>query len=288
MSTPEQILRQLFELAEDNQLAVQDAIACLASEREAFAKERTALVKAAVNSAEVSDALRKATAAALPAIAAAADQSIRASLERALDSALEANASVRRAADDACDTLRRTASQAVPAIERAADQSIKDAMERALGLTEQAASQHWTGRAAPLLDRFGGVAHAALEVESRIRRAGYRHAWQWAALTTLGVVATLVVAVVGVQQLKSLQAELQRQQADVQAQRAAFSEEMARMQASVTFLEKKGARIQLEKCGPEQRLCIEVAPDQGSGRANFKGSWYDSSGLKSYVIPKGY
>ncbi len=288
MSTTEQKLQQLFELAEDNQLAVQDAIACLVSEREAFAKERAALAKAAVNSAEVSDALRKATAAALPAIAAAADKSIQASMERALDSAIEANDSLRQAAADACDHLRRTASEAVPAIERAADRSIKDAMERALGLTEHAASRIWTGTAAPVVERFSSVTQAALDVESRIRRAGYRHAWQWTALTALGVVATLVVAVVGVQQLKSQQAEVQRQQADLQAQRAAFSEEMARMQASVTFLEKKGARIQLEKCGPEQRLCIEVAPDQGSGRANFKGSWYDNSGLKSYVIPKGY
>ena len=284
MSTPEQILRQLFELAEDNQLAVQDAIACLASEREAFAKERTALVKAAVNSAEVSDALRKATAAALPAIAAAADKSIQTSMQRVLDSTSE---SLRHAGVDASEQLRRTASEALPAIERAADRSIKDAMERALGLTEQAASRIWTG-AAPVVERFSSVTHAALEVEARIRRAGYRHAWQWTALTALGVVATVVVAVVGVQQLKSQQAEVQRQQADLQAQKAAFSEEMARMQASVTFLEKKGGRIQLDKCGPEQRLCIEVAPDQGSGRANFKGSWYDSSGLKSYVIPKGY
>ena len=269
-------LRQLFELAEDNQLAVQDAIACLSAEREAMAKERIALAKASVNSAEVSDTLRRATADAIPAIAAAADKAIQASMERALGNT-----------NDAADTLRRTATDAVPAIERAADHAIKDAMERALGLTHNAA-RIWSGAATPVVERFSTVAQMAQDMELRIRRAGYRHAWQWTALTALGVVATVVVAVVGVQQLKSQQAEVQRQQADLQSQKAAFSEEMARMQASVTFLEKKGGRIHLDKCGPEGRLCFEVAADQGTGRSNFKGSWFDSTNQKSFVIPKGY
>jgi hypothetical protein len=274
-------LRQLFELAEDNQLAVQDAIACLTAEREALARERMVLAKASINSAEVSDTLRKATADAIPAIAAAADKSIQASMERALASAGEANDTYRRAAADASESLRRTATDAVPAIERAADRVIKNSMERALGLTQDAASRIWTGTAAPVVERFSTVTQMAVEMETRIRRAGYRHAWQWTALTALGVVATLVVAVVGVQQLKS-------QQADLQAQKAAFSEEMARMQASVTFLEKKGGRIHLDKCGPEGRLCFEVTAEQGNGRNNFKGSWFSSDNQKSFVIPKGY
>ena len=284
----EKKLQQLFELAEDNQLAVQDAIACLTAEREALARERMVLAKASVNSAEVSDTLRKATAQAIPTIAAAADKSIQASMERALASSHDANEAFRRATADASDNLRRTATEAVPAIERAADRVIKDSMERALGLTQDAASRIWTGTAAPVVEHFSTVTQMAVEMETRIRRAGYRHAWQWTALTALGVVATIVVAVVGVQQLKSQQAEVQRQQADLQSQKAAFSEEMARMQASVTFLEKKGGRIRLDKCGPEGRLCFEVTADQGIGRNNFKGAWFNSDNQKSFVIPKGY
>lgn len=142
----EKKLQQLFELAEDNQLAVQDAIACLTAEREALARERMTLAKASVNSAEVSDTLRKATAEAIPAIAAAADKSIQASMERALASSHKANEAFRRATADASDNLRRTATDAVPAIERAADRVIKDSMERALGLTQDAASRIWTAR----------------------------------------------------------------------------------------------------------------------------------------------
>jgi hypothetical protein len=233
-------LRQLFELAEDNQLAVQDAIACLAAEREAFAKERTALLKSAVNSAEVSDTLRRATA------------------------------------------------QAIPTIEAAAEKAIKTSMEKVLGFTSDAAAQVWGTAATPVLERFSSVVQMAHVVEERVQQAGTRYAWQWSALSLLGIVATIVVAAVGVQQLKSQQAEVQRQQTELQQQKAAFTDEMARMQASVTFLERKGGRIRLEKCGPEQRMCIEVAADQGNGRGNFKGAWSVSENQKSFVIPQGY
>ena len=233
-------LQKLFELAEDNQLAVQDAIACLSAEREAFAKERLALIKSSVSSAEVSD------------------------------------------------TLRRTTAEAIPAIEAAADRAIRSSMKKVLGFTGEAASQVWGNAATPVLERFSSVVQMANVVEERVRRAGYRHAWQWAAFSILGIVATVTVAVVGVQQLKSQQAEIQRQQVQLQEQKTAFSEEMARMQASVTFLEKKGGRIHLDKCGPEQRLCIEAAPDQGNGRTNFRGVWSDATNERTFVIPKGY
>jgi hypothetical protein len=233
-------LRKLFELAEDNQLAVQDAIACLSSEREALSKERLTLAKASVNSAEVSETLRRATADAIPAIA------------------------------------------------EAADKSIQSAMDRALGVTHDAVTRLWSGTTAPAVERIGSVAKMANEMEARIRHAGYRHAWQWTALSALGVLATLVVAVVGVQQIKAQQTEVQRQQAELTAQRQAFSEEMARMQASVVFLERKGGRIRLNKCGPEQRLCIEVAPDQGNNRGGFRGPWNDAKNERTFVIPRGY
>lgn len=236
----EKKLRQLFELAEDNQLAVQDAIACLTAEREAFAKERAALTKATVDSADVSN------------------------------------------------TLRRTATEAIPAIEAAAEKAIQSSMGHVLGLTADAAAPQWGKAANTVLERFGEVVRLAGVVEERVRRVGYRHAWQWTALCVLGVAATLAVATTGVQQIRAQQAELQRQQSELQAQKTAFSEEMARMQASVTFLEKRGGRIRLEKCGPEQRVCIEVTPDQGNGRNNFRGVWSDKSNERSFVIPKGY
>lgn len=236
----EKKLRQLFELAEDNQLAVQDAIACLTAEREAFAKERTALVKTAANSAEVSDTLRRATA------------------------------------------------QALPAIEAAADKAIQSAVGKLMGLTADAAAPQWCHAANAVLERFGSVVQMAGVVEERVKVASHRLTWQWAALCALGLVATVVVTATGVQQIRSQQAELQRQQAELQAQKSAFSEDMSRMQASVAFLEKKGGRIRLSKCGPEQRLCIEVAPDQGHGRSHFRGVWSDDTSERSYVIPKGY
>ena len=284
----EQQLRKLFELAEDNQLAVQDAIACLSAEREALSKERLALAKASVNSAEVSETLRRATAEAIPAIAAAADKSIQAAMERVQASTAQTHDALRHSVADATEHFRRTASEAVPAVERAADRVVKESMERALGLTHETTHRLWGTTAAPVVERLGTVAQLAHEMEARILRAGHRHAWQWTALSVLGVVATVVVAVVGVQQIKAQQAEVVRQQADLAAQRLALSQEMERMQASVEFLEKKGGLIRLNKCGPEQRLCIEVATDQGNQRGSFRGPWSDVKNERTFVIPRGY
>lgn len=236
----EKKLRELIELAEDNQLAVQDAIACLSAEREAFERERAALVKTTVNSAEVSDTLRRATA------------------------------------------------QAIPALEAAADKAIQSAVGKLMGLTADAAAPQWNDAANAVFERLGSAVQLAGAVEDRVKAASRRLTWQGAILWVLGCAATVSVAAVGLQQIRAQQAELQRQQAELQAQRTAFSEDLARMQASVTFLEKKGGRIRMSKCGPEQRLCIEVAPDQGHGRGSFRGVWADDGNERSYVIPKGY
>lgn len=273
----EKKLRQLLELAEDNQQAVQDAIACLTAEREAFATERAALMKTATSSAEVSDTLRRATAQAFPAIEAAADKAMQSAVGRLMDMTADA------------------AAQATPAIEAAADKAIQSAVGKLMGLTADAAAPQWSNAADAALERFGSVVRMAGVVEERMKAASHRLAWQWAALCALGLVATVVVAATSVQMIRSQQTELQRQQADLQRQQAelqgqktAFSEDLSRMQASVTYLEKKGGRIRLSKCGPEQRLCIEVAPDQGLGRSNFRGVWSDDTNGRSYVIPKGY
>ena len=202
----ERNLRQLLELAQDNQHAVQDAIACLTAEREALTKELLALLKSTLHSAEVSETVRRATAGAIPRLEAAAEKTL----------------------------------------------------------------------------------HTATEVEARAKKAGYRYAWQWTALATLGVAAVVTVTFVGVKQLQAQEVEVQRQQVELLVQKQAFSQEMARMQATIAFLEKKGARIQLDKCGPEQRPCIEVATDQGRGRNRFRGPWSDIKNERTFVIPKGY
>ncbi|QDL54673.1 hypothetical protein [Rhodoferax aquaticus] len=240
----EQRLRQLFELAQDNQHAVEDAIACLTAEREAFTKERLALLKTATSSAEVANSVQRAMA------------------------------------------------QAVPAVSQAAEQALERAMQRVLGVTHDAANQAVGEASTPVMERLGTLLQTAVEVETRMHQARSRQAWQWTALATLGVAATLAVAVVGVQQLRAQRADILAQQAELQAQKQAFSEDMARMQATVAFLEKKGGRIQLSKCGPEQRTCLEVASDQGSPRTAYRGPWVvadsQSGKERSYVIPKGY
>ena len=64
---------------------------------------------------------------------------------------------------------------------------------------------------------------------------------------------------------------------------------MAELQANVAALEKRGGRIRLDKCGPDGRLCVEIARDQGSGgQVPYAGSWQSSDKQRQYVIPRGY
>lgn len=73
-------LRELFELAEDNQLAVQDAIACFTAEREAFTKERLALAKASTQAAQVNETLKTLTERAIPVLQSTVENAIHASV----------------------------------------------------------------------------------------------------------------------------------------------------------------------------------------------------------------
>jgi hypothetical protein len=73
-------LRELFELAEDNQHAVQDAIACFTAEREAFTKERLALAKASTQAAQVNETFKTLTERTIPVLQSTVETAIQASV----------------------------------------------------------------------------------------------------------------------------------------------------------------------------------------------------------------
>ncbi len=73
-------LRELIELAEDNQHAVQDAIACFTAEREAFTKERLALAKASTQAAQVNETFKTLTERTIPVLQSTVETAIHASV----------------------------------------------------------------------------------------------------------------------------------------------------------------------------------------------------------------
>jgi len=80
MTDSEKKIRDLLEMAEDNQQAVQDAIACFTAEREAFTKERLALAKVSANSAQMQDTFRHFTSQAIPALETAVQDAVNTSV----------------------------------------------------------------------------------------------------------------------------------------------------------------------------------------------------------------
>ncbi len=62
-----------------------------------------------------------------------------------------------------------------------------------------------------------------------------------------------------------------------------------REQATLTALDKRAGRVRWGYCGPQNRLCFEIAPDQG-GRTSvpYQGAWQNTHTGAQFVIPRGY
>jgi hypothetical protein len=230
MTDQEKKIRDLLEMAEDNQQAVQDAIACFTAEREAFTKERLALAKVSANSAQMQD------------------------------------------------TFRHFTSQAIPALETAVQDAVNTSV---LGVSSISTSNAIGSAAKPILERFSSIAEMADVLQGKVNAATQRFAWQWTTMLLLGLASTVLVAYVSLHEIKNDRAALAQE-------KAAFAAEVAQMQSTVLALERRGGRIRMDRCGPENRLCIEVSTDQGRGRETLKGAWYDINKQTSYVIPRGY
>ena len=76
---------------------------------------------------------------------------------------------------------------------------------------------------------------------------------------------------------------------DLRVTAATLSTRIQREQATVTELDKRGGRVRWGYCGPHNRLCFEIAPDQG-GRTSvpYRGAWQNTQTGTQFVIPRGY
>lgn len=70
----------------------------------------------------------------------------------------------------------------------------------------------------------------------------------------------------------------------------ALRSEKAELEANIEDLRKRGGKIKLDRCGPDNRLCVQITPKQGAahGQADFQGSWVSNDRRQRFVIPQGY
>lgn len=117
------------------------------------------------------------------------------------------------------------------------------------------------------------------EAADKVRNAGAWISWKFALVFALaGAAAVATNYAIGRFTLPD--------RAEIDALRS----EKAELEANIADLTKRGGKIKLDKCGPANRLCVEITPAQGDGQgqADFQGSWVSNDNRHRYVIPKGY
>lgn len=130
---------------------------------------------------------------------------------------------------------------------------------------------------------LAGATTEAIEAAGTLKRAAQWFGWKVFALAAAGMVGVCLVAWGSIWWPRHQMISLLEQKAELQA-------DIEKMQVNLTTLEKKGGRIKLDKCGPDERLCVEITPNQGKSKSqeDFEGSWMDKSRKRRYVIPEGY
>lgn len=165
----------------------------------------------------------------------------------------------------------------------AAVEAIKNASSSLQTATGSAASKAVTeslGQAPKSAVTALNTATKALdEAADKVRNAGAWISWKFALVFALaGAAAVATNYAIGRFTLPD--------QAEIEALRS----EKAELEANIENLRKRGGKIKLDRCGPNNRLCVEITQSQGSdkGQTDFQGSWVSNDGSRRFVIPKGY
>lgn len=211
-----------------------------------------------------------------------------AALKGQIDALNAATQSAQKAAStvgQSAATVEQAARNAAPAIQKAAGEAVGVAVRDSLAGASQTASTALETAVKPILGKLSSVVQAAGEAEGKLNTATESFGWKWAAVASIigaGAIVTVLAVAWGAAWYQRSQVE------SLAGQKAALQADVAQLQASVDALEKKGGRIRLDRCGPDNRLCVEIAPNQGKGMEDFHGSWQDDKGNRRFVIPRGY
>lgn len=146
-------------------------------------------------------------------------------------------------------------------------------LEQTIKALGQAGSQL---RNAVRLSAKESVEAALAELRSPIHQAGkalidlqglslWRAAWQHVMVAAVAMAIALIAVRWYVPPLSQI---------------TALRTEQAQLEASIQDLQQRGARIQLNTCGPTKRLCVLVD--------TYSGQFADARAEKVYMIAKGY
>lgn len=181
--------------------------------------------------------------------------------------------------------IQETTQEVIPELKNALGDVISSSMTQSITDVSREALRAVSVASSPILQNMDKSSQQSETISRMLENAvkNLNHRWIW----FCGSVAFL--GILGVIAIGSLISWWQhRDISQLQEQRQILSQDIKDLEKNLAILEKKGGRIRMERCGPNSRLCIEVAPNQGNGIKGYRGPWGYNNNGRSFVIPKGY
>jgi hypothetical protein len=179
------------------------------------------------------------------------------------------------------DSVKQAADTAIPALQTAVGKAIMQCVAQSIAHISEEASQSMHNATAPVVEKLSSAVNATHAAEKQLKNASQWFAWKWVAIAAGGMMGVCLLAWMSV-------AWQRHQINELTEQKSLLQNDILTLQSAVAVLEKKGARIKLSRCSPENRLCVEIASNQGNEQENWQGSWRNSKTGQQFIIPKGY
>ena len=186
----------------------------------------------------------------------------------------------RAAVANVANEVRRAAADAIPAMQRAAGEAVGASVRASLSGTAQTLAASFEESTRPILGRLAMAIDATSKTEATMQRAAEYLTLKLVALAAaaLGAIILTSYLAIGWQQGQIIKLSEEKEQ---------IESDIATLKVSVIELEKRGARIRLNTCGPDSRLCVEITKKQRGKEDNYEGPYSTDDG-KQFVIPSGY
>jgi hypothetical protein len=183
--------------------------------------------------------------------------------------------------------VEQAATNAAPSLQNATREAVCSAMTDSFVDASKMAVAAFKDAFKPMLSTLTSLASTIGSAKTQLHGATASFGWKWALIASTTLASTLAVFMLSAW----LAVAWQRHQVTLLGeQKAELQSDITQLQAQADMLEKKGGRITLSHCGPDNRLCIQITPNQGKapGQTNFKGSWESHDREWGFVIPQGY
>ena len=125
-------------------------------------------------------------------------------------------------------------------IEKATRTAVSEAVSSALVAVRDETVKALGGSVKPVVNALDGAAARALQAEQRLNQAAASFSWQWGAIWAC-TASLLLMVVLGAGLLF-----------------VPSPKEIAELRAQVKYLEEKGGKAVLKRCGDDERLCAEI------------------------------